>query len=904
MVAPEMFGDRKRRRIKQIVNVFATAAMIGSATTPIIVHALDNAPPTQGIGQTDNLKHPQRVKRPHGGDKITGPSISGSKTLIAAEKTRTTFTRGSKVPDNSVHHLYSSRDLRNNGRQYSPFAPNVSVKQQQAILGSSFEHRAREEVKGKTQEILRLISNLEQFVPTEARMLRETLIGIEKGKLPADLLPGLQQQIAETFNRSLEKVVQKASIQDFQRCAQFDFSCTPIALLIDELHLDNNQRTKIEFLSEEISNFVNTHEINLKTLEKDLSQLFSDFENNFDLESLTLTLGITPAILMNLISSSPALLDHLRKSKKTRNTALIISGVLTVACIGSVIATPFLTATSPPPIGTNTPDSIGIPTPSAEIGQTSPVIFQNIEINVNPFLAPSPLHSGANIIGGVSGAKVENNNPGYLVPYIGGRHECNNNALVRSNTGSIVAYQIDEESIRGILKAKMDPLKGDLVIGSLPDGTPVELIDGIWMIKKSGQRLFLNPIIASREGQPFGFPCLVQDSSGNFFIGIIDDNGALVEDSNFESAFISAKDIATQLGYSGSDLGNIASIGYDGAGNLIIKDAAGNVLNHLAYLNPLLLPPATATLESSPLPTEAQTWVANHPEFHLQEYLGPAGLNVDFGEGKVVSVPPDQITARLKVGQEDALQIYNETGDKILAAFDPETKAWVDADRVIWKGKTPEDKLNAENYVHVKTWAELKELIRLEKHFLPPFPENTYFPPLDKIIVDYYDYDNYGDESAEFNVYRPFGYLPTGATAPFRFINFIVLEKNPDEGRMLNGFLHDEQIYNPADGSFSVLHFGPIDGTDEPRSIKFNYEITKGDLINIPLYSFFDKSDLNSPLFVTILKYLRENNYMDASGNMPRIKELVRVWLTTGHVPPELENIFLIDGIKRFIPQE
>ena len=158
MVAPEMFGDRKRRRIKQIVNVFATAAMIGSATTPIIVHALDNAPPTQGIGQTDNLKHPQRVKRPHGGDKITGPSISGSKTLIATEKTRTTFTRGPKVPDNRVHHLYSSRDSRNDGLQYSPFAPNVSVNNNRLFWAAPLNIGQEKKLKEKPKRYLDLLA--------------------------------------------------------------------------------------------------------------------------------------------------------------------------------------------------------------------------------------------------------------------------------------------------------------------------------------------------------------------------------------------------------------------------------------------------------------------------------------------------------------------------------------------------------------------------------------------------------------------------------------------------------------------------------------------------------------------------------------------------------------------------
>lgn len=312
-------------------------------------------------------------------------------------------------------------------------------------------------------------------------------------------------------------------------------------------------------------------------------------------------------------------------------------------------------------------------------------------------------------------------------------------------------------------------------------------------------------------------------------------------------------------------------------------------------------------VEPTPTPEAPPAWVDNLPVgmIAVHNVDGTWGIGIDEGEqtkaiqgilvnatgfhltsdGGQIDVTTAEMAKRLKVGQASPLQIYNEAETAILYAFDAENKVWVDATKVLQPDRT-----NPENYIKIQTWDDLKELARKEKMVLLPFPENTYFPPLDKIYRDYNDYDKIDDSDAEYKYYTPFGSLPEGMISPFRIVNFIILEKN--EGRQYDGLILIEQVFNPDDGSFSLLQFGPV-GIDDPIVISDEgiSLYTEDGRFLLPTYKFYSPNDILLPSLLDEVAYLQENGYMDSSGNQPQVKQLVEEWFNNGHVPQELESI-------------
>jgi hypothetical protein len=267
-------------------------------------------------------------------------------------------------------------------------------------------------------------------------------------------------------------------------------------------------------------------------------------------------------------------------------------------------------------------------------------------------------------------------------------------------------------------------------------------------------------------------------------------------------------------------------------------------------------------------------------------------------EGRTIDIPAGEIQERIQVGQEGALQIY----DYDMYGFYGIEFAWHIGQNV-WIRAADIRQSHREcipNYITVQTREQLAALFDLEKLVMSPFPADTYFPPLDKRDPDYMSQRGKNmDETADFNFFNPFGKVTDMAQSPFRFVNFILLTKG--EGRKSDTWILTEQVYNPADGTFSLLHFG-FDKFDEKpgfldRGLSTLFWSMDPPHIVLPDYAIF--SGMVFPgyescdgVYCNQLDFFIKNNYWDAeTGLLPEIQRLVEVWLTTGKVPDELERL-------------
>jgi hypothetical protein len=205
------------------------------------------------------------------------------------------------------------------------------------------------------------------------------------------------------------------------------------------------------------------------------------------------------------------------------------------------------------------------------------------------------------------------------------------------------------------------------------------------------------------------------------------------------------------------------------------------------------------------------------------------------------------------------------------------------------------------NYITVQTREQLDALFDLEKLVLPPFPKDTYFPPLDKIIVDYQSEANMNPAS-EFSNINPIGKITDLSKSPLRFVNYILLQKG--EGRQYDTYIVTEQVYNPADGTFSLLHSGfdafePVTSTSTGRGLGTLWSFTDSPKILLPVYqgsvAVLDPT-LPCYTYCNQLAYYKEHNLIDANAQMPEIKQWIDLWLTTGKLPKDIEHIVLISA--------
>jgi hypothetical protein len=266
-------------------------------------------------------------------------------------------------------------------------------------------------------------------------------------------------------------------------------------------------------------------------------------------------------------------------------------------------------------------------------------------------------------------------------------------------------------------------------------------------------------------------------------------------------------------------------------------------------------------------------------------------------EGTAIDIPANEVQDRIQVGQEGALQIY----DYDMYGFYGIEFAWK-ADQNVWIKAADIRQSHREcipNYITVQTREQLAALFDLEKLVMSPFPADTYFPPLDKVLIDYqHAHGNY-DLTKEFNFANPFGKVTDMAKSPFRFVNFILLEKS--EGRKFDTWILTEQVYNPSDGTFSLLHFGFDKYGEEPgfldTGLSTLFFCMDPPHILLPTYVAygtipFPGYESCNFLSCNQMEFFIEHNYWDAeTGYVTEVQRLVEVWLTTGKVPDELERL-------------
>ena len=236
-------------------------------------------------------------------------------------------------------------------------------------------------------------------------------------------------------------------------------------------------------------------------------------------------------------------------------------------------------------------------------------------------------------------------------------------------------------------------------------------------------------------------------------------------------------------------------------------------------------------------------------------------------DGVRIDIPASTIKDRIQVGQSGALQIYNEAGTAINYAYDTKNSEWVEASKVIQP-----DIYHEENFIKVNSEDELQEIFRLEKMFLLPFPSDTYWP--DKPDTNY---EGNGVDGA------PLGHLVDLSKSPTRLgVN------NISWGDMV---IITEQVYNHADGTFSCLHIGDLVEYFESDSIQ--YMNSPKDYL-MPAYRFAGDPHTYAIIRKPLFDYLAKKGYYTYfDWDLPKIKNLVKDWLTGGKVPFELENIIL-----------
>jgi len=273
--------------------------------------------------------------------------------------------------------------------------------------------------------------------------------------------------------------------------------------------------------------------------------------------------------------------------------------------------------------------------------------------------------------------------------------------------------------------------------------------------------------------------------------------------------------------------------------------------------------------------------------------VDPAGtkLELTLSDKTVVDVLPSE----MKSGKYSPYQIYNEAGTGIDYAWDVENNVWIKATDVLQP-----DNSNAENYIKYDTIDDWLKANRLEDMLLPPFdPGTTYFPDLTKIYTT--DWNNvnsshYTIPGSEFNFMYPFGKLPEGMQSPFRFTNFV----NIGDGK---SYGYTEQIYNPKDHSFTLIH-EIFDNTDTIKwSMLLRVTNTAENRFDLPCYAAGVSGILTDPRYQNAIIWLKTNGYMDASGDIPKVKAWVIEWLTTDYLSPEIENILTYTCPKAF-PRE
>ena len=574
-------GNRKRRGpgIRNLV-VFSIAV----SALPGVAHAFQ--PPERSssptAGHVDQSPVKQRVPRPHGGPKIAAPAIVGSRQPAPVENMRAQSPRGSARGSANVHRLYTSGKVRPENISYRPFARNVTQGQQRAILGlgKPLETSNRKDKKEETIGIRQLLSLLEKVAPSEAQMLNDTLRQVINDRIPNISIGLIQQQALEILNKSIVRMVQKASPADLAHLAAFDFSGVTnakLAKLVNPEDVPPQQLQLAHSVIGKIKEGVKLDEPPNKILDrvKDLLPLIPAGA------VLATILGITAAAATSLIKK-----DAPGFRASTSFTLLLVN--LALAACGT-IPTPAVDPTAI--LATNTP------APTEElIATSSETPFPDIGITPSPSenSTPSDIIGLNTLTGAIPGVIFAQNNPGYqIIQPPQQAYEVPINKYVNPRTGNTYEGSVIQASYLMELFGTQDtPDKNGLFHGSWNGQAVTFTGDFKFLVTQGGQKI------------PLGLPgnwgyTVLFERDGRLFLGSTDGN-YLLQSFMIPLTGVSENEISQKLkeflsfiaGNSGgvdqTIMNKAADFKFSGQGYLILLDGQGNELAYTSNGSPRL----------------------------------------------------------------------------------------------------------------------------------------------------------------------------------------------------------------------------------------------------------------------------------------------------------------------------
>jgi hypothetical protein len=263
------------------------------------------------------------------------------------------------------------------------------------------------------------------------------------------------------------------------------------------------------------------------------------------------------------------------------------------------------------------------------------------------------------------------------------------------------------------------------------------------------------------------------------------------------------------------------------------------------------------------------------------------GLHITLESGDVV-ISFEDLNKNSYLGQENIFQYRDSKNTKVLYAFDPETKKFLERSQSIQDSNVDEEK-----FIQAESFDDLPEIFRREKLFMIPFDaENTYFPESDDIYANYDTPESRSRQqgTGEFNSVRPLGKLPEGKDSPFVFENYIRI-KNVEGSEYPYAYIVSEKVYNLSDNSFSVLH---------PYSILLDSlrKHINSDGIFLPQL-FLDADGYSYPPYKPFIEFYENKGLIEGTQEIPVIVELVNQWFREGKVPAQLEKIPLLSVKNR-----
>ncbi len=240
------------------------------------------------------------------------------------------------------------------------------------------------------------------------------------------------------------------------------------------------------------------------------------------------------------------------------------------------------TASAPPPTGEATIAAVATATPAPEVTATpmpsnQPSMFEGLNYGSYGTQDGAPVYVGA-----VSGEDIENSINGFKVPSVDGAHESRVNTLYNPDFPDAPAgFGIDSKFIASYFSA--EPEKDGVTRGILPNGQIVEQRGLLWMTTDAeGKELVMNPFVMNRQGQPFGYPVLLESADGTLHMALVDANGALIEGQQPKPAFRSPGEIAADAGFQG-DANSVRGVALGKNGVMNVTGENGQFLGEVDF---------------------------------------------------------------------------------------------------------------------------------------------------------------------------------------------------------------------------------------------------------------------------------------------------------------------------------